>query len=881
MGSSGLIRAALAAGLLGALGNAACSSAADPEPSRSVRSIDYELFASTRQLTAAETDALSANDSDGTLRFDAPPDSLDGVAEGDVILCGISPKTPDGLLRLVLEVTRDSDGGLVLRTAAAPLQLAFRKLHARVSDVMTPFAASEKFRGTDVVPLGLKPQFSISGDLGDRQNYQVVVFDGDGNTETRNDQVLIDATLGGGFGYDLSIDVDWGTVERIPQLVTECITSVANLVEGELPSCKPQDLLPELKLGLGVEPHLEAEVAVSGAASVGFEQSFDIGTIALAPFAVGPLVIVPNADILATIAGSASARFSASARAKLSVKSRVLLSSKTENTELVPFELGDTDASADTPEVDLYAEVSAKPGVRFVLALYGALGPYAKVSAAATLRANPVEDPCWDFRIGLETELGVIVKTPSVPGIGSLTFLDWSTGPIPLWDASLADGSCDITDEGERVPPGGGPTAKLLQQPPFTPWARLLGLPADGSELASVLSYPTGFPFLTPSIDGRYVAGGAGALGLIKINGDGDATWQAQPRGRNDAPLSSLGSVPSGDAGIISLFRGGASAFELVKQGQSGARGRAITVDLPDECGAKVQALIENGSGGAIVVGECPFLQSAWLVEVDRDLKLVASHQLLDSDSSTVRLTPTALTRQDGAWLLAGQLTRTGEAAGSLGFLTRFSAQHEPTRSSAFACPERLSFYPTAAIPSAAGSVTLIGDAAGVGFVARVKADGSLGFARFPNLGGGVQSGFSPNSVVELPTTGLVLASTVDGVGDNPTDIIVLGLDGNGYTLWGREYTLLAGDGGLRAIGWPSARLTDDGGVLLTATAGPSGDSPGELLAMKVFARDGSLPDTSLISNEPITPDESPLAVEARQFEPTLAPLSATITDLP
>jgi hypothetical protein len=72
-----------------------------------------------------------------------------------------------------------------------------------------------------------------------------------------------------------------------------------------------------------------------------------------------------------------------------------------------------------------------------------------------------------------------------------------------------------------------------------------------------------------------------------------------------------------------------------------------------------------------------------------------------------------------------------------------------------------------------------VGDAAGLGYVARVKADGTLGFARFPNLGGGVQSGFSPNAVVELPTTGLVLATTVDGEGDNPTDIVLLGLDGN------------------------------------------------------------------------------------------------------
>jgi len=108
----------------------------------------------------------------------------------------------------------------------------------------------------------------------------------------------------------------------------------------------------------------------------------------------------------------------------------------------------------------------------------------------------------------------------------------------------------------------------------------------------------------------------------------------------------------------------------------------------------------------------------------------------------------------------------------------------------------------------------------------------------------------------------------------------LLGLDGNGQTAWGREY-FLKGEKGLRAFGWPSARLTDDGGVLISATAGPEGNSPGELLGLKVFARDGSLPDDSLISNTTITPEDTPLAVDPRDLRVTLAPLSATSREFP
>ncbi|MEI9952230.1 MAG: hypothetical protein WDO74_25395 [Pseudomonadota bacterium] len=734
-------------------------------------------------------------------------------------------------------------------------------------------------RVANLSPLSLAPQFSIAGDLGDRQNYQVVVFDGDGNTDTTNDQVLIDTTLGGGFRYALSIDMDWGAVDRLPQALEKCLLEAASVLIGKPPSCLIADLMPELTLGLEVSPHLEAAVAVSGSASVGFEKNFDIGTITLTPFAVGPLVFVPNADIIATISGQASARFSANAHANVEATTKVTLSSNSEHSSFVPFALKKVDADAETPEVDLYAEASAKAGVRLVLALYGVIGPYAQVSAGVTLIANPIEDPCWDLHVGLDTQFGVIVKTPSLPVIGAYTFLDWNTGAISLYDQSITHGSCDVTAEGAHPPPGGGPSAVTLQKPLFEPWAKLLDLPAEGADLESVFALPTGFPSLTASVDGRYIAGGAGAQGLVKFDLDGTPIWQ---RGfLNDAgkALTSVASVASLDAGLLTLYRAGLfGPFVIAKHSQAGALLHARRVDFPDDCGASAQAMAADPLGGALLVGECSGNHSAWLVRFDRELNLSDSREIGDSDPNSVRLTPTTLTRQGDEWVLTGELVRTGETAGALGFFLRIGQDLEPTVNTAYACPERLSFYPTAAIPSAAGSITLVGDASGLGFVARVKADGSLGFVRFPNLGGGIQNGFSPNSVVELPTTGLVLASTVSGEGDNPTDIILLGLDGNGRTMWGREY-FLQGASGLRAIGWPSALLTDDGGLLLTATAGPEGKSTGELLAMKVFARDGSLPDDSLVSNSAIKPKESEIDVEPRRFEPTVKALAITTQD--
>src|SRR5260221_9610388 len=136
-----------------------CGSADKPEPAP-VRSIDYELFPSTRQLSNSELAALSEMKEDGTLRFDEPSAELGALEVGEVLLAGISETTPQGLLRVVLSATTEESGALSVRTAAAPLQLAFRRLHARVADVTDPFMDGSSFKPTDTRPLSLRPEFT-------------------------------------------------------------------------------------------------------------------------------------------------------------------------------------------------------------------------------------------------------------------------------------------------------------------------------------------------------------------------------------------------------------------------------------------------------------------------------------------------------------------------------------------------------------------------------------------------------------------------------------------------------------------------------------------------------------------------------------------------
>lgn len=865
----------------------ACSSS-DTQPGSFA---EYELFPSTKMLSAEDLATITSSAEDGTLTFASPSPLVASLAAGNVIVGGISKTTPGGLLRVVLAVDRDASGALVLTTAAAPLQLAFRKLHARSAGTIEPLSDAGKFTKTDVSPMGgkLGPRWTVaSGTIDKSQTYQIIVFDGDGNPATTNDQVKIDATLTGGFTYSLSIDVDWGAVMDLPKAVTDCIASIKKIVTGKPPSCSVEDFMPELKLVFEVDPRLAAKVTASGAASLGFEKSFDVGTIDLPPFAIGPLVFVPSADIVATVAGRASARFSASAEAHVEIASKATLSSKEKNTKLDPFSIKDADASADTPEVDLFASATAKVGVRLNLALYSVAGPYATASGVAELTANPTANPCWALKLAAEAQIGVRVTSPRLPLLGYVTFVDWKADPFRPFEKTVASGSCRSTPDGEN-PPGGGPNAKALQSPPFKPWAKILGGSVDGTTVSQPGGFTGGFSQLTPSIDGRYVATGDAAMGVLKVDdrGDGSLTW-SKPivrDGPNGKPLRAIGSVPSADAELVSIFQpDDASAFVIAKQGQSGAIDGVRAYAFSDGCVPVPSLVARDRTSGFVVAGSCRSSGRLWLAHLDATLGLVRARFLDDPDANATRFMPTAIVRVGDDLVLAGERARGNQTGGdgSQMFVVRLDDEENVSAPMAYASPERLGLLPMGAAPSADGAVTFVGDATGVGFVARLKKDDTLGFVTFPQMGTGVRDWFVPTTVAELPTTGLVIGASYGVVGADPPVVALLGLDGAGHTQWANQYGLTSA-AGARAVAWPSLRITDDGGVLVSAYAAPEGTATegGALVAMKVFARDGTLGDGWALKQSALASSEGSYTVAPRTFAPVVTPATMTESAFP
>lgn len=844
---------------------ASCGDGATPP--RATDEIEYELFDSTRVLQPADLAALEQSAPDGTLVFREEPEALRGVAVGDVLLAGISGPTPHGLLRVVAQVDR-SAGALTLRTAAAPVQLAFRRLHAKVRrEVDLAERPIDTAGAAGVVRSGL-----LGGSGQRSQKYEILVFDGDGDEATTNDQVRIDATLAGGYTYELTADFDWGAIDRLPEAVTSCLESVVNVLVGDPPSCSIDDLLPEAKTTFAVKPTLSADVEARGAAVLDYEKDLQVGVVFLPPYPLGPLVFVPTIDVLGHVEGGASARFQMGASARAVLETSVSVSTKTGGTpQVTPPRLADWSVDVRPPEVDLHAHAEARVGARLNVALFGVAGPYASASAVARIDAAPLEDPCWKVNLALEADLGARITTPRLPLLGYVTLVHWHAQPVRPFDQEVARGTCTLPDD-PPPPPGSGPTVRTYQDPPFAPWAYVLGGEVDGTSAPAVGALNAGSPSLVPSIDGRWVAAGAAAGAMHKIDGDGAMTWAAKLVSDGARALRPLRTVPARDGGLVALLRAeNGASFVLARTSQAGAPTAASAYALPDGCAAEPVDLVRQGSGFA-VVGWCRGTNDGWLVRVDAALGVVRAGRL--GADGVQRLVPTAALPSGDAVVVTGWTQIAG--APDHAFVTWIDGEDRPARSTAFTCPERLTIEPSAIVEATDGGVTIVGTANGLGLVARVRADGALGFARFPNVGAGVADGFAVSAVAELPSTGLIIAGSIgDATGTAPPATVLAGLDAGGRTLWARSYALAGPEP--RALVWPSLRLTDDGGALVTAIAGPAGGRDGDLVALKVRAKDGFLGDGTPVTSAPLALDVGECAVETRAFSPAFERIDVAV----
>ncbi len=823
-------------------------------------------FPSTTELRTGDLSSLTA-DPDGTLRFDVAPAALDDVAVGKVIVAGVSPSTPEGLLRLVLAVERNGQQ-LVLRTGQAPIQIAFSKLNVRGSGSTPVTAAGAATAATRRNLSPVDPGTRL--DFGTKKEFDYVLFDGDGNEETDNDQIKIEGEIGGGFDYDFALQVDWGGVLELPDIVSSCLESFKDVLVGDPPQCSIDELIPEARATFIVFPQVEADANVKGAAILAYEKEIQLASETLAPIIIGPLVFVPKAEVTAELSGGASGKFSTGLHGSAVFETSVTVSSKQTSTpQFKEPVLVSQDFGPNETEVTLQAFAKAGVGATLNLLLFGVTGPYAKAQPFGQIEANIFEAPCWELKAGLEASLGIKVTSPALPLIGSVTLVDWQAPTLTPLELDIADGACDTPPDSSILPPGAGPDEQHFAMPTYTPWSRTWSSPVDGA-LAASPGNGVMFSDLQRTIDGRYVRSGAGTGTLTKVDDTGALTWARsflldgfplpplRVRSARDATMFVVGSQP------------GISPIVLAKVAQNGDVVEARAWEVPfDLCNnVDVTALAVDAAGGAWIAGDCFGRSETFLLHATES---GSTFRLL---AGIDRLRPNVLEVVGNDLFLAGGTREPSDPMaavrvrpdGSVVWAKRYDG-----------CNEAPDAIPSQAIVGAQEEVTIAGSGGAQhnGLLLRVLADGSVGFASFPGFGFGAGSVFLFDSLVELPTTGYVAGgSAVQFTEDEPQGIpsaALVGMDAVGNVLWAKRYTF-GTTGAFHNSGHVAVRLADDGGVVATALLAAPLDAfmGGRLWAWKPFAKDGT------IDFSPGTVATTPLGITNLACSMTASDLSVT-----
>jgi hypothetical protein len=848
-----------------ALSVAGCSSSSGPStpnpPGTPQDEITAVPFPTTVQLATADLASLQPDPGDGTLTFTTPPAPLAAVDVGSILVAGVSPATPSGLLRAVLAVDR-SGGQLVLRTGQAPIQLAYKKLHVKFNR-----SAAVASGNSARLPLtGRSPALGTGFDK--TLPFSYVLFDGDGDPGTTNDQLVTDGTIGGGFDFSLSVDVDWGGIDALPDVVKNCLKSFANVLTGKPPSCSIDDLLPEARTTFVVDPQIHGDANVHGVAFYKYEKEVDLTSATLPPIPIGPLVFVPTIDITAVLSGGASGTFKTGIHGSAVFESSVTLSTKSSSApQLSDPTLKSTDFGLNDTQITLHAEAKIAAGARLNILLFGVTGPYATALAYGRVQADLLSSPCWGLYAGVEMNLGVKVTTPTLPFIGAVTLADWHSPDLNPFEVSIATGACAPPPNPPTLPPGSGPDSSHFAQPTFAPWSRTYAAPVEGA-LAGSPGNSTTYSDLLHAIDGNYLRSGWGVRQLVKLDESGKVVWarELQLDGQTLRPARVR---PTAD-GALMVASTSLNTLVLTRLGQDGTVQDARAFDVPlDTCTLSLTALAQDGADGHLVTGGCVGSGKTFLVRVPG----VGSPTLTLVDPGAGGSTNPRVVESIGQEVfVAGVLSDPLDSM----FAMRLTLAGGIVWSKSYqACASAPDTIPSAAIVGQQEAVTIAGSGGAQhnGMVVRLLADGTVGFASFPGFGFGAGSVFLFDSFAELPTTGYVAGgSTVQLTAQSPAGVpsaALVGLDATGAVLWAKRYTF-GPAAAFVASGLVGVRLTDDGGILATAlVADPAHPLDGFLWAFKPFARDGSIAfssDAVTVTDLPITNLTCSLTASDRTF---------------
>jgi len=332
---------------------------------------------STQVLDETTLNHLSgASVNSSKLVFENTTDQLSSLSVGDVLVSGTSNVTPYGLLRKVTNVVFD-ENQVVVETSPATLE-----------DVIEDCSIDTSWRlqsDGNFAPLGSNEAINALGESVEAlatgfylQLDDVVLYDNDGNLDTKGDKITADLSI------NLNIDIDIGWTISWFQMTEAHFQSTISVTSEVETSCTIAVL----------EIHPKLEV---------YRQYLAPFTVMVGPV---PVVILPMLSINIGLDGEVSAGITAGVTANAELTAGVQYA----DGNWSPITDFSTSFNWQEPSLTAGCKVKVSAGPQLSLLLYGGAGPYIEARGYLELDADIFRTPWWELYGGLEADVGFKVE---------------------------------------------------------------------------------------------------------------------------------------------------------------------------------------------------------------------------------------------------------------------------------------------------------------------------------------------------------------------------------------------------------------------------------------------------------------------------------------
>jgi PKD repeat protein len=325
---------------------------------------------------------------------------------GDVIVTGITPLTPNGLLRKVAAI-QISGESVIITTSTATLEDAIAQGAIDVSKILTPDDVSSM---SFIASLSDEISRLSSQALGQKFYLEIpniVIYDADGKTSTTFDQARINGVITFDPSFEFKI---------------------------EIKEFRLRSLLFTNTIALKTQVELISEISIPLE-----EKKIDIAEYYFNPIVIMiglvPVVIIPKLTVSVGLEGNSFASVTSSASYQITFTSG--LSFKNKRWESIRSHSENFEVNA--PSLSAGAAIKPYISIQPELLLYGVVGPHAEGIGYLRLDADIFSNPWWRLYGGLEANVGVEVEILSrvVAGYKATVIeyeklLKQAEGPFPI-----------------------------------------------------------------------------------------------------------------------------------------------------------------------------------------------------------------------------------------------------------------------------------------------------------------------------------------------------------------------------------------------------------------------------------------------------------------